>query len=451
MSWLRLTEIASMTQGVLHGNDTAVNGISIDSRKVQRGDLFLAIRGENHDAHDYVCKLQGKACGALVSHRLECDIPQVLVKDTRLALVALAKAWRSRYRKPLIGLTGSNGKTTLKEMIAAILSRQLNVLATLGNFNNDIGMPLTLLRIRDTHDVAVIEMGANHFGEIAMLTDIARPDIAIINNAGPAHLEGFGDIQGVARAKGEIFQGLAAQGTAVINADDTYADYWAGLINEGQSIIRFGLDQPADVQGVYQGNGQLLIRTEEGEQSLQLQLLGRHNAMNALAATAVTRALGVNLATVKEGLESLSSVPGRLSMVTGLRGSLLIDDTYNANPASVDAALGVLAEAPGVRLMVLGDMGELGENSAALHAETGMTAKRLGIDRLYCLGRHSTGACVQFGSPETAYVERDALINALKQEVDSDMTILIKGSRSARMEYVVEALKAHETSRSEPC
>ena len=280
MSWLSLSDIAEMTGGkLLEGNtrDIEVNAVGIDTRKIKSDELFIAIKGERFDAHNFVQDLEGKVAAALVSEAIDCDVPQVLVKDTKLALAALAQAWRGRFTEAVIGLTGSNGKTTLKEMVSAILSQEGNVLATLGNFNNDIGMPLTLLRIRGEHDYAVIEMGANHFDEIDFLTNIAKPNIAVVNNAGPAHLEGFGDVKGVSRAKGEIFNGLAKDGIAIINADDDYADYWKSL-NEDHTqrqVISFGLDADADVSGVYQGGGLLTVRVnDEDEEQVQLNLQG---------------------------------------------------------------------------------------------------------------------------------------------------------------------------------
>ncbi len=452
MSWLSLSDIAEMTGGkLLEGNtrDIEVNAVGIDTRKIKSDELFIAIKGERFDAHNFVQDLEGKVAAALVSEAIDCDVPQVLVKDTKLALAALAQAWRGRFTEAVIGLTGSNGKTTLKEMVSAILSQEGNVLATLGNFNNDIGMPLTLLRIRGEHDYAVIEMGANHFDEIDFLTNIAKPNIAVVNNAGPAHLEGFGDVKGVSRAKGEIFNGLAKDGIAIINADDDYADYWKSL-NEDHTqrqVISFGLDADADVSGVYQGGGLLTVRVnDEDEEQVQLNLQGKHNAMNALAATSVAVALGVDLQTVKKGLESLHAVPGRLAMVKGLQGCNLLDDTYNANPASANAAIDVLAEVSGTRVMVLGDMGELGGNDEEIHAAIGANANNAGIEKMFCFGKYSAKACEEFGSPENAYSEMDELIGTLKNDIGADMTILVKGSRSARMERVVDALRAEGVS-----
>jgi UDP-N-acetylmuramoyl-tripeptide--D-alanyl-D-alanine ligase len=457
MSWLTLTDIATITKGELYNVDVAIdvaiNSVSIDSRKMVSDSLFIAIKGERFDAHDFVADLAGKAGAALVSQQIDCKLPQVVVKDTKQALADLAAGWRKRYANPVIGLTGSNGKTTLKEMVAAILAQKGHVLATDGNFNNDIGMPLTLLRVRENHDYAVIEMGANHFNEIDFLTHIARPTVAVINNAGPAHLEGFGDIEGVAKAKGEIFAGLDDAGIAIINADDDYAAYWSSL-NKQRQTITFGLTQPADVSGHYIAGEKLRIccntantvNNTKNMIDVTLQLPGRHNAMNALAATAAVIALGIDLTTVKQGLEALTSVGGRLAAVEVNEGFHLIDDTYNANPASASAAIDVLATRQGVRILVLGDMGELGENAVVMHKAVGEEAKQAGIDYLFSLGVMSAEACTVFGQTENAHSALDALVVALQQQLEQhttkDVTILVKGSRSMAMEKVVSALSA---------
>ncbi len=467
-SWLRLSDVAAMTAGGLLGEEAQLNAVSIDTRTVKPDDLFIAIKGANFDAHDFVADLEGKVAAALVSREIDCNVPQVLVEETNIALATLAAAWRNKFNNPVIGLTGSNGKTTLKEMIAGILSQQNHVLATAGNYNNDIGVPLTLLRIREKHDFAVIEMGANHFGEIDFLTGITKPDIAIINNAGAAHLEGFGNVEGVAKAKGEIFNSLTEEGVAVINADDEYADYWVNLNTKAnRKIIRFGMDNEADIRGSYLGNGRLLISVNTSEQlgqvvqnekpelEVQLNLLGKHNAMNALAATAVVSAAGVSdLDVVKQGLESLASVPGRLTRVETMAGITLLDDTYNANPDSVHAAIDVLVESSGTRMLVLGDLAEMGDEEEKIHAEIGVQAKRSGIEKMFCLGSYSANACEAFGSPEHAFSELDELLIALKKAIKKEknvdmsasgnkreLTLLIKGSRSAKMEQVVDALK----------
>lgn len=439
MSWMRLAEIAQRCGGRLVGADVAIETVQRDSRLVKQGDLFLALKGERFDAHDFVPQVVGKASAALVAHEIDCDLPQVIVDDVRLALGRLAASWRTDFTKPLIALTGSNGKTTLKEMLTAILSQAGNTLATEGNLNNDIGVPLTLLRLRPEHEFAVIEMGANHFGEIEYLTHLAKPDVAILNNAGAAHLEGFGDIAGVSRAKGEIFQGLKLGGTAILNADDTYHSYWQSITTDFK-VLSFGLANPADIKGSLVGN-QLSIITPQGDIAITLNLLGHHNALNALAATAGALAIGISLEHIKQGLEQLKPVKGRLASYKTPQGTWLIDDTYNANPSSMEAALKVLADLPGRKMFILGDMAELGLDAVQMHEKIGLLAKDLKIDAFYGLGIKSQAACSAFGTPETGFTQLEDLMTALeRQSLDNNTVILIKGSRSAKMERVVAAL-----------
>ena len=446
MTWLMLSQIAEMVGGTLHGDDAAVESVSTDSRSITNEQLFIAIKGERFDAHDFVSGIEGKAAGALVHQLIDCDVPQILVGDTHKALGDFAKAWRSQLTLPVIGLTGSNGKTTVKEMLASILSEQGKVLATIGNLNNDIGMPLTLLRLREEHDYAVIEMGANHFGEIDYLTHIAKPDVAIINNAGAAHLEGFGDIKGVSRAKGEIFAGLNEAGIAIINADDAYADYWDGLC-EGKRVVTFGMEKGADIRGEIDAKGRLLINPHRHCIEVDLKLLGDHNALNALAATAAATVVGANAADVKAGLERLEPVSGRLAPVDGKNGATLIDDSYNANPSSMSMAVKVLANREGNKVLVLGDMGELGGDVAKMHYEIGKQAKDAGIDQLFCLGEYSQQACEAFnkdnnGQLAESFVKMDDLLTKLDPIIKEKTTILIKGSRAMKMERVVNAFRA---------
>ncbi|PID33659.1 MAG: UDP-N-acetylmuramoyl-tripeptide--D-alanyl-D-alanine ligase [Thiotrichales bacterium] len=455
--FLSLAEIAQKVGGVLHGDDLLINSVATDSRLVKSDQLFIAIKGERFDAHDFVSDLTGVAGAALVSKKIDCDLPQIIVEDTLQALADLAAAWRQQFTKPVIALTGSNGKTTLKEMIAAILSQKGKVLATKGNLNNNIGMPLTLLRLRDEHDFAVIEMGANHFGEIEFLTTIAKPDVAVVNNAGAAHLEGFKDLKGVARAKGEIFIGLGTQGIAVINADDTFADYWRDS-NKDREVIAFGINNVATISGRLLSDGGLMIKMGDNEVRVNLKLLGRHNAMNALAATAATSALGIKLETIVKGLEAMLPVKGRLAPVAGINNSQILDDTYNANPDSVAAALDVLAQRNNT-VFVLGDLAELGDDPAKVHAKIGEKAKAVGIQRMYCLGEYSVNACHSFGENGKRFDEMDELLTHLKSDLRREFsednvignatdnatesaTILIKGSRFMQMERVVEALSA---------
>ncbi|MCF6191228.1 MAG: UDP-N-acetylmuramoyl-tripeptide--D-alanyl-D-alanine ligase [Cocleimonas sp.] len=442
-AWLSLKKIAEMTGGVLHGADVAIDSVATDSRLVKEDQLFIAIKGERFDAHDFVADLAGKAGAALVHKKIDCDLPQVVVEDTLQALADLASEWRNTFKNPVVGLTGSNGKTTLKEMVAAILSLEGNVLATHGNLNNDIGMPLTLLRLRKEHDFAVIEMGANHFGEIGFLTKIARPDVAVVNNAGAAHLEGFGNIEGVAQAKGEIFIGLGTRGVAVINADDKFADYWNDS-NKGREVFTFGINNESTISGRLLSDGGLMIKAGSDEVRANLKLLGRHNAMNALAATAVSTALGIKLDTIIEGLESLQPVKGRLAPVAGIYNSQILDDTYNANPDSAVAALDVLAQRKNTAF-VLGDMGELGADTIKMHESIGEKAKVIGINRMYCLGDYSAKACEKFGENGRTFSEMNELLSSLKRDIaesmTENMTILVKGSRTMKMERAVEALR----------
>lgn len=457
MTWLSLFELADMCGGTLQGIDAesaqaiAIERVERDSRQVSSGDLFLALKGEHFDAHDFVPGVVGKASAAMVEQPVAAAIPQVIVADVREAMGQLAAAWRNCFTRPLIALTGSNGKTTLKEMLTAILSEAGVTHATKGNLNNDLGVPLTLYELRpDQHEFAVIEMGANSFGEIEYLTQMAKPHIAILNNAGAAHLEGFGDVAGVARAKGEIFSGLDADGVAVLNADDDYFSYWQTL-NEDRQTLSFGMDNPAaDVRGVVQSDNALQLTYQAAEAktdgqtiTIKLPLLGRHNAMNVLAATAAVLPLDISLDQVKQGLEKLKPVPGRLCPVYGRAGELIIDDTYNANPTSTQAALRVLAEQSGRKLFVLGDMGELGADGVELHADIGRYAAGLGIDALYGVGELSVHACDAFGAGAVACQDMDELLLALDTlQLNAANAVLVKGSRSAKMERVVTALSA---------
>lgn len=446
MTWLVLSQIAEMTGGTLHGADVVVESVSIDSRNATDDQLFIAIKGERFDAHVFVKELAGKAAGALVHELIDCDLSQVLVEDTHKALGDLAKAWRQMLSLPVIALTGSNGKTTVKEMLASILSEQGGVLATIGNLNNDIGMPLTLLRMRQEHDYAVIEMGANHFGEIAYLTKIAQPDVALINNAGAAHLEGFGDIEGVSRAKSEIFAGLGPLGVAIFNGDDEYANYWHKAC-EKKKVVTFGMELGEDIFGEVDEKGSLFINFHQHCIDVKLRLLGNHNAMNALAATAAAVVLGAKADSVKAGLEKLQPVKGRLAPVEVKRGAVLIDDTYNANPTSLQMGINVLAKRDGIKILVLGDMGELGDDVAQMHYDIGIQAKKAGIDQLYCLGEYSQQACKAFGdnsdgASSESFSSMDILITKLEPMVQAKTTILIKGSRAMKMERVVSAFSS---------
>jgi len=444
---LHLQELARLLDGEQTGVDAVFAEVGIDSRRLPAGALFVALTGPNFDGHDFIAAARERgAAAALVSRFVADRLPQVRVTDTRRALGRLGAHWRLRFTEPLIALTGSNGKTTVKEMIAAILRQRGSTLATAGNLNNDLGVPLTLLQLRAEHAYAVIELGANHPGEIAELTGMARPDVALINNAGPCHLEGFGDVAGVARAKGEIFQGLGPEGVAIINRDDPYADDWIRL-NPGRQIIDFGLEPPAAVRAaLLNGEGhRFRLITPAGEIDIQLPLPGRHNLRNALAAAAATLAVGAMLDDIRGGLENLPGVNGRLQRLTGWHGGAVIHDAYNANPASLAAALDTVGAGPGEHWLVLGDMYELGPTAAALHAASGRAARTFGFSRLYALGEHSRAAVAAFGTGATHFTEVEALITELSSALPQGSeppTVLVKGSRGMRMERVVAALTA---------
>ena len=447
---MTLGEAARAVGGTLRGADIGFDGVTTDSRALRPGQFFVALRGERFDAHDFVADvLAAGAAGVLVDvpwAAAHPDIgPVVVVKDTRLALGQLAAEWRRGFKIPLVGVTGSNGKTTVKEMCAAIFSAHFGadaVLATQGNLNNDIGLPLTLLGLRTAHRAAVIEMGMNHAGEIAYLTRIAAPTVAVVNNAQRAHLEGLGSVEAVACAKGEIFEGLAADGIAVLNLDDPCFPIWRDVA-QGVVHLRFGFDAAADVSAAVQPGplGSLLnLRTPQGSISVTLHVPGLHNARNALAATAVGLAAGVPLTTIAAALSSYAGVKGRLQQKQGQHGALVLDDTYNANPDSMKAAVDVLSMMPGRRVMVVGDMGEVGEAGGQFHDELGGYAKSMGVDRLYCLGELSPAAAHTFGEGGAHFTRIDDLIRAVKHELNAETTVLVKGSRFMRMERVVEAI-----------
>jgi len=454
-----LSQAAQVLNARLVGEDRTFFAVSSDSRNLVQGDLFVALRGERFDGYSFVGNAaQAGAAGALVNsdsyhgEQIVCSL--LLVDDTRLALGRLAAYWRKQLDIPLVAITGSNGKTTVKEMLASILRAAAGsldaVLATKGNLNNDIGMPLTLLKLNMAHRYAVIEMGMNHLGEIDYLTRIAAPDVALINNASDAHLEGLGSVEAVAQAKGEIFAGLDAHGTAVINLDDEYAPLWREMAGAHQ-LLEFGFDTDADVSGTWHqhGNGlQLDVTAPQGMFAANMCVPGEHNARNALAASTAAIALNVPLEKIAVGLENFTGVPGRLEYKNGLHGCVVIDDTYNANPASLRAALGVLASSGGKRVLVMGDMGELGDEAEYLHAEIGAEARRAGIDRLYALGALSRNSVREFGPAAQHFEHIEKLQEALEKELGANTTVLVKGSRFMKMERVVKFLEVSSNFQS---
>ena len=453
MSALSLSELAAMVDGRLLGPDRRFDGVSTDTRSLRSGELFVALHGPNFDGHDYLRAAQERGCaGALVSRPGNDGIPTVEVTDTLLGLGRLGQQWRLRRPALVIGITGSNGKTTLKEMTAAILARRGAVLATRGNLNNAIGVPLTLSRLRE-ESFAVIEMGANHPGEIDYLTSLVRPDVAVLNNAGRAHLEGFGTIEGVARAKAEIINALGRDGIFVFNADDRYAGLWKEL-GAAYSQLTFGLARSASVRSpahdyrvVWRGDrfeARFPVVCAQGEIEVGLQLAGEHNRMNALAAIAASQAAGAGLEDVEQALAGLEPVPGRLCPMAGRGGARLIDDSYNANPDSVIAALRVLSAAPGRRTLVLGDLAELGDEARQLHQQLGQKAAEFGIERMLTTGEFSCHAGLAFGVAHRHFPDQASLADALLEDLSEEDSVLVKGSRSAHMEAVVERLRATE-------
>jgi len=456
MSMGTLNMVAESVNGTLIGADRSFDSISTDTRSLQSGQLFFALRGERFDAGEFIAEAERRgAAGAVVEAHQAVDLPQVEVEDAQIALAGLAGCWRQRFDVPVIAVTGSTGKTTVKEMIAAVLREHFGAadktLATVGNLNNEIGLPLTLLRLRDSHAAAVVEMGAGRRNDISYLAACAMPTVGIVTNAGAAHLEGFGSEQTVAETKGELFTSLGADAVAVINRDDRYFDLWCRLA-EPARIRTFGLAETADyaaenIEEKITAEGFELsfdVREANDRERIRLPMAGCHNVLNALGAIAVTRAVGASWDSVRAGLAATEGVAGRLWTTRGPGGVRLIDDTYNANPVSVAAAIAVLAGLGGRSWLVLGDMAELGERSPQLHEDIGRQAKEAGIERLFTLGDEARAAATTFGAGSRAFTGHEAIVAAIDEllgEVgDEDLTILVKGSRCMRMEEIVQAI-----------
>lgn len=433
----------------LLGQDAAISRVVIDSRAVMPGDLFVALKGAR-DGHDFATKAVQSGATAVLVERPVAGImaAQIVVPDTRLAMGRLAQWWRRRFTLPVLALTGSNGKTTTKEMLRTILSVHTGdagqVLATEGNLNNDLGVPLTLFRLRPQHRFAVVEMGMNHLGEIDTITHLAEPDVALIINAGTAHIGELGSREAIAQAKGEIYGGLRAGGTAVINMHDRFGDYWHGLVEprvEAGELraFTFGVLPVDDVQGVFTADA-VDIRHAGESVTVKLAVPGEHNLKNALAAASAALALGVPLANIREGLERFAGVSGRMQTLQGDNGALVIHDAYNANPDSVRAAIDVLAARPGKRILVLGDMGELGADEVRLHAEIGDYARGADLDGLFALGKLTEHTVMQAAAKAWHFDEADELCAELRKHMDEHTTVLVKGSRFMKMEKVVEQI-----------
>lgn len=443
---VKISTLANRLQGKLLGPDVNYTGLSLDSRSIKPHELFFAIRGEKFDGHAFIelAKQRG-AAAAIVDQAIDTDLPLVLVHDTRKALGDLAKHHRRQFSIPIIALTGSCGKTTTKEMIRSILAEVGSVLTNFRNFNNDIGLPLTLLNLNAEHHYAVIEMGANHAGEIAYLTQITQPNVALVTNIGPAHLQGFGSMTGVAQAKAEIFSGLAKNGVAIINADDRFTDTLQKACASFRSVS-FGLPDACDfsatnIQIDTDGKATFLLHAPCAKETMIcLNLPGQHHVMNALAAAAAASQVGIELSHIKSGLEKMQPVQGRVIVSKTKIGATLIDDSYNANPSSVTVALKLLAHYSGQRIFVMGDMGELGPDAIDYHRQMGQLAKELNIDEVYTCGDLSKETAKAFGTNAKHYPNHQELILALKPHLREKVTILIKGSRSAQMEKVAAAL-----------
>jgi UDP-N-acetylmuramoyl-tripeptide--D-alanyl-D-alanine ligase len=444
---LRLSEVAGSLSARVIGADVAFSAVSSDSRAIQPGQLFVALAGPRFDGHDYLTEVAGKGAVAVLVERevANAPLPQLLVADTRLALGQLGALNRQAFQAPLVAITGSSGKTTVKEMLASILREGLQgpVLATRGNLNNDLGAPLTLLELAPEHVAAVIELGANHVGEIAYTVALAKPQVALINNAGTAHVGEFGGPEKIVQAKGEILEGLSDSGVAVLNLDDSAFAIWQQRA-KGRTIRSFALrNSAADVYASElardaRGCSAFNLHCASGQVRIQLNLLGEHNVANALAAAAAALALGIAPAAIKAGLESLQPVKGRAVAQITANGLRVIDDSYNANPTSVCAAIDILAGFSGRRVLVLGDIGELGEWAEQGHRQGGSYAVGK-IDALLAVGPLMAHAVSEFGDAGQHFSDQASLIAALQNE-QGDTTVLIKGSRSAAMENVVAAL-----------
>ncbi|EIL91197.1 UDP-N-acetylmuramoyl-tripeptide--D-alanyl-D-alanine ligase [Rhodanobacter spathiphylli] len=450
---MALATIAVWTGGRLLAGDAEITGVAIDTRKLKPGDLFVAIKGERADGHDYLAEAAARgAVAAMVTRKVDSDLPQVLVDDAGLALGDLASAVRAQRDVRVVGITGSNGKTTVKTLVASILSRHGRTHVSGGNYNNELGLPLSLLAMPADTEYAVFEMGAGKPGDIAYLAAIARPDIGLVTLIAPAHLERMGSIEGVAETKGALYQALPVDGTAIINADDAFASFFGGLAGSRQ-VLRFGLEHRADVgadiieQRV--DGSRFVLSTPRGDAEVALPLPGRHNIANALAAAAVALALDVPLDTIVAGLEQSSGVAGRLRRVVAAGGWTVIDDSYNANPGSMAAAIDTLLLAGGERWLVLGDMAELGADARALHAGIGAMARERGIERLLAVGPFGAATVEAFGAGATHFDDKPALIVTLQAQLHPGVTCLVKGSRSAGMEQVVAAIDGGAEKKGE--
>lgn len=446
---LTLTQLAKITSGRIEfvsNCEFVLESVSTDSRKIGENGLFIALKGERFDAHDFAEQVvEGGAKALLVDRQLAVNCPQVVVDDTRIAMGQLAAWVRQQVSARIVGLTGSSGKTSVKEMTASILAERGKTLYTAGNLNNDIGVPLTLFRLTPEYDFAVIEMGANHPNEIAYTTNIVKPETALVNNLFGAHLAGFGSPEGVAKAKGEIYQGIPEEGTAIVNLD-SYSEKWQ--FQPRQTVWYYSLTQqskadfyPTDIQ-IKQLTTDFVLHTPVGCVDITLPLPGVHNIANVLAASALAISVGASLEDIKNGLANTKAVPGRLFPVRLAEHKVVLDDTYNANDGSMIAAIHVLEKMPGYRILVVGDMGELGDYAEECHQRVGVAAKQAGLDKVFSVGQLSKLISEFSECGEHFTVKSDLLTRLIPLAQQNDVvSILVKGSRSSAMEDVVNALK----------
>lgn len=447
---LTLHQLAQIVNCDVQFEDLYVSGAVIDSRHIQLGDLFIALKGDRADGHDYLAQArEAGACAALVSEKQQDELPQLVVNDVRKAFAQIARVWGQQNKAKVIAITGSNGKTSVKEMISVILREVGQVTATQGNLNNDLGVPLTVCRIHKEDDYAVIEMGTNHHGEIAQLVKIAVPDVAVINNVAAAHLEGLDSVEGVAEEKGQIYAGLAENGIAVVNADMPYEHIWQPLIGQRQTL-RFGVDVEAEIKAEYvqleATSSHFLVNIAGVNHHFNLPLPGIHNVWNALAAISCCAALNVPVSAMVKGLTDMKPVSRRLQFRAGLNQSRLIDDTYNANPDSYQQALTTLMALPGRHWLVLGDFGELGAEAETIHQKMGEQARKAGIERLLTVGTISRKAMESFGENAQHFANKDALLKILQTELDVDVTCLLKGSRFMQLDTLADQLVTGENN-----
>ncbi len=438
---MQLSQVCDAVGGVMFGDDCEFHNVSINTRDECTGRLFVALKGDNFDAHDFVAQAAEAGAAALMVERsVESDLPMIQVASTHRSLLDLAAWWRAQFAIPVVAITGSAGKTTVKEMTASIFSEYGEGIATVGNLNNQIGVPLTLMRLKAQDRYAIVEMGMNHAGEIAVLSSVARPTVALITNAGAAHLEGLGTVAAVASAKGEIFDGLADDGVAVINADDAFAEQWR-MTAQGRKVVTFGLDNAADISSNYKvldGGLELSVTTPSEQFTVRLETVGEHNVRNALAAVSLAWVSGVPTDVIQRGLAAYRAPKGRLA-IRRVGGRTLIDDTYNANPVSMAAAVKVLSDFEHSTLIV-GDMAELGETAAQSHRELGALAAEAQIDHCLACGEFAKHVVEGYGPQGLAFDSQSALLAHLESSLPTG-AVLVKGSRSARMEQVVGELE----------